>query len=274
MESLSISHQTLHQFINAPFGIPQEMKNLRYEDRYQNFKKSNKIQVESTIEFEKNYFVHLKVPSESQKGLTYYDVVLQFFTPNEKIAKEITVQNYYVQFFSNSPGFVYKYASLYKLQGYLIESLYDKFDPGMINALPDKANSSYDLYFDSSIYYACRYILDNKITILGKFNIKVFKTKPVDAFFRDIQDTESLAITRDISSLEISLKKEIDRDTKLSHNQEAKLKNSDNGIYTKQIQKKRKKEAVKSTLKSSNTGAIKHISRKVKKTAGKSTFKK
>lgn len=251
MEALGISHQTLKQFLNEPFGIPHNQKNLEYESRYQNYKKNNKIKVESTIEYEKNYFIHIKIPSESQKGDLYYDVVVQFFTPNKEIARELTVENYYVQFFSNSPGFVYKYASLYKLQGYLIESLYDKFEIGVLDTLPDKANKSYDLYMDSSIYYACRYILDNKIFILGKLNIKIFKTKTPTSFFGDIQDFNSVNISRDVSKLEKSLKKEISEDTKLSEQQEAKLKKND--FFRKEILTK--KEAVrskKSTFKDSS----------------------
>lgn len=254
MESLGISHQTLKDFLECPFGTPNKQKHLKYEDKYQSYRKSNKIVIESSIEYEKNYFIHVKVPSESQKGSSYYDVVVQFFTSNEKVERELTVENYYVQFFSNSPGFVYKYASLYKLQGYLIETLYDKFDKGMLDVLPDKANSSYELYYDSSIYYACRYLLDNKVFTLGKLNIKIFKTKTPSAFFGDIQDTEAVTLSRSVTSLETSLKKEIKKDTKLSEQQEKKLKKDP--FFTKQINTKREKQRAKnSTFKDSKNNS-------------------
>lgn len=273
METIGISHQTLKQFLNEPFGIPHNQKNLEYESRYQHYKKNNKIKIESTIEFEKNYFIHVKIPSESQKGDLYYDVVVQFFTPNKDISRELTVENYYVQFFSNSPGFVYKYASLYKLQGYLIESLYDKFEIETLNTLPDKANKTYDLYMDSSIYYACRYILDHKLSVLGKLNIKIFKTKTPSSFFRDIQDFDSVNISRNISNLEKSLKKEISADTKLSEQQEAKLKKND--FFRKQILTKNERvKSKKSTFKDSSNESkiitpLKSLSKKssVKKVA-------
>lgn len=248
MESLGISHQTLREFIEQPFGVPNKEKQIKYESRYQNFKKQNKIKIESSIEFEKNYFIHLKVPSESQKGDLYYDVVVQFFTSNEKISKQLTIENYYVQFFSNSPGFVYKYAALYKLKGYLIESLCDKYDNSTLNTLPEKSNSSFELYYDSTIYYACRYLLDNKISSLGKLNIKIFKTKPVKSFFEDIRDFEETNITRDTNKLISNIKKEISRDTKLSEQQENKLKK--NGLFTKELWGRKKKK--KSTFDESN----------------------
>lgn len=228
MEKLSISNQTLRQFIDNPFGIPEnrktnKTKQMTYESRYLQYKKNNKIKVESTLIFEDNYFIHLKVPSESQKGEMTYDVVVQFFTTSEKRKADLTLDKYYVQFFSNSPGFVYKYASLYKLQGYLIESLYDKFQPGALETLPDNVNSNYELYYDSSIYYACRYLIDNKIRTLGKLNIKIFKSKRPQQFFEDIQDIESMDIVRATNNFEASLRKEIQKDTKLSQDQEIKL---------------------------------------------------
>lgn len=215
-----ISQQTLQEFLDRPFGLPNEQKHLQYEDRYQSYKKGNHIKVEATMELDKNYFIHLRVPSESQKGLSYYDVVVQFFTPNKEVETQLSIKNYYVQFFSNSPGFIYKYAALYKMNGYLIESLLDKFSPGMLDVLPDKANKTYELYFDSSIYYACRYILDNRLTIFGKLNFKILKKKSPSAFFAGIQDSEEAEINRNVAMIENQMKKEIHSDTRLGISKE------------------------------------------------------
>ena len=274
MDNVGISHQTLKDFIEAPFGVPNMSKNLKYEDRYQSYKRNNKIKIESSIEFEKNFFIHLKVPSESQEKM-FYDVVIQFFTTDDKIERQLTVENYYVQFFSNSPGFVYKYATLYKLQGYLIESLYGKFDSGTLEILPDKSNSSYELYYDSSIYYACRYLLDNKLTTLGKLTLKLFKTKSVESFFGDIQDTESMSLQRKINDVEKSLRKEIAKDNTLSDKALMKLKKND--TFKKQINGKKhdKKSKFKDSSKNSKViSRSKKITRNKKRTSSKSTSKK
>ena len=63
MKSLGISHQTLQQFMDAPFGKPNDAKSLKYESKYRAYSDSNKIKIESSIEYEKNYFIHMKVPS-------------------------------------------------------------------------------------------------------------------------------------------------------------------------------------------------------------------
>lgn len=277
MRNLNISHQTLQEFIDKPFGIGNKEKNIKYRARYETFRKQNKIKVESAIEYEENYFVHIKVPSESQKGASYYDVVIQFFTPNAKVKRQLSLKNYYVQFFSNSPGFVYKYAALYKIEGYLIESLYGKFDPATLESLPTKANKNFELYYDSSIYYASRYILDNPFYVIGKLNIRSFKKKPVESFFGDIQSIEDLNLVRNVVDLETSLKKEIHRDTVLSQRQENDLKK--NKLITSQILKKKNAKIAKhSTFKndSQQSKIIKakpKFGKKKKKTSTKSTMK-
>lgn len=254
MERLNISNQTLREFIERPFHQKNEQKYLKYDARYQVYKKSNKIKVVRVLEFEKNYFIHITVPSESQKGATVYDVVVQFFTPLSQVERSLSLENYYVQFFSNSPGFIYKYAALYKLEGYLIESLFDKFQPGILDTLPDKANKDYELFYDSSIYYAARYLLDNKLRLLGKFNIKIFSTKDPKKFFEGVQDVESIGIIRDTNKFAMSLKHEINKDTKLSNEQEIKLKTSKNQRFGKEIF--HKKNARKSTIRGSEGAKI------------------
>lgn len=286
MESLGISHQTLSEFVNSPFETKNETKRLQYESRYLDFSSHYKIKIESAIEFEQNYFLHIKVPSESQKGDSFYDVVVQFFTPNEDVKKQLTLSNYYVQFFSNSPGFVYKYASLYKLQGYLIESLCDKFEIGVLDVLPDKTNNAYELWYDSSIYYACRYILDNRTRLMGKINLKTVKKKSPDKFFNDIQDIEESNLMRGVSNLQKTIRREIKRDAALSKKQEDKLKK--NRKIAKDIEKfKNSKQAgpttihdvphpVKKLPKMLTAGerSIHVVSRSIKKKPKRSTHKK
>ena len=99
MKPLDLSSQTLSQFIQAPFGVKNEVKRREYEKRYQEYKKKYKIKIEAALDFEGNFFIHLKVPSESQEKKTAYDVVVQFFSPSEKVDMNASVENYYVQFF-------------------------------------------------------------------------------------------------------------------------------------------------------------------------------
>ena len=258
MQELAVSKQTLAEFMEAPFGIKNTQKDLKYLDRYEKYVRENKIKVESTLELDGDYFIHLKVPSESDKKNVTYDVVVQFFTPDDMIRNSMDVTRYYVQFFSNSPGFVYKYAALYKLQGYLIESLYEKFHPGTLEILPDKANKDYELSYDSTIFYACRYLLDKKFLVLGKLNMKTFKQQTPENFFKDIEDIEGITISRDIGKLEA----EMARDRGLTDKKKMKLEKKQDGLFQKEIKRLEdfhRKGPVKSTLGKDAISSIKRI---------------
>ena len=273
MEQLSVSYQTLSEFIKAPFGNDDNLKRLKYEDRYQSFKKNNRIKIHATMILDKNYFVHIKVPSESTGGLSEYDVVVQFFTTDPAVEKELSLKNYCVQFFSNSPGFVYRYASLYYLKGYLIKSLAIKFPPGVLDKLPEKSNSAFELYYDSSIYYACRFLLDSQATMFGKMAFQYLKRKNVQEFIHDIMDTEESNIVRSVAQIENDIKKEISSDNKLSQNQENRLKKDKN--FRNDLKEKREYERKLSTFKDkANQTVVKKASTSTSKTKSIITLSK
>lgn len=289
MESLSVSTQTLEQFLEAPFYQKDtQQKHLQYESRYLSYKKANRIRIKSVVEVDHNYFILFKVPSETAKEKFDYDVVIQFTPPDDQLAKSPSLRNYWVQFFSNSPGFVYKYASLYKIQGYLIETLQMKFAPGTLDKLPDKANSNYTLYFDSSIYYACRFMVDNKLTYFNKIALTFWKRTNFSQFVDGIKDFQSSQTARSNSGLEAKMKAEMNKDRKLSIVERHKLA-SRNKIYSNQIKKKdalEKKVAKMSTDKdappsivrpvkaSSQVRTTTKVTPKKKKTASKTTRRK
>lgn len=165
--------QTLQSFLRTPFGRQDMGDKLQdYEQRYRKYYQSNRIRVVAMTEVEGSYYLHLEVPSESAKEQKYkYDVVIRFFTPDPHTAREGSLRNYYVQFFSNSPSFIYRYAVLYKQHGVLIEFLYDKMSKEHMDQLPTKANSSMELSFDKSIYFACKYLSERKFRYLNKFGM-------------------------------------------------------------------------------------------------------
>jgi len=291
LNSINISDQTLEDFLENPFHRKDFTKKTDYEDRYLKFSKTNKgIKFVNALEYEDNFFIHIQVPSESEikKGdkshihITKYDVIIQFFTDKDLLKKRGDLRKYYVQFFSNSPGFVYRYASLYKLEGYLIESLYDKFPVGALNVLPDKANSKYELSYDSSIYYACRYMLDHRLLYFSKMYLRMWGTKDPNKFFSRVQDTEEVNISKDVVSLERRLKAEINNDLQATAVKEKKLRDN-GGKLAKDLDQNRpsvikginKRKANSSTYKdkSNNSKVVKAGGRKNKVTAKKSTKK-
>lgn len=203
--------QTLNDFILRPFGIPNTNR-VDYENKYNKIKTTRGIDVKSILQIDDDYFIHVKILSETDK-YSKYDVIIQFFPSSENSKTSISLENYYIKFFSNSPSFVYKYAALYKQKGYLIEVLSDKLDKEALDKLPEKTNSQMLLSYDKSIYFACRYLLDTKFSHLMKLSLTTKKTKNLEKFLRGIDTFENIIVTRQVNNIENSIKKSI-RNTK------------------------------------------------------------
>ena len=221
-------YQTISQFMRAPFNRFDDMeKNFKYEKSYKEFIQKNQIRVEGFTIIEDSYYIHIKVPSESQKSGRYeYDVVLRFFSDNPEILKQQTLAGYYIQFFSNSPGFMYRYAVLYKQHGYLIEALYNKLDPEFKDKLPEKTNPNMDLSYDKSIYYACKFVAERKFRLLHKFGVLIQKRKKPANFFLDITDFQSVKLDQEMMKIERDLSKEVERHERAKSTREAKRRAS------------------------------------------------
>lgn len=203
---LSRKYQTLSEFMFAPFGNHESQKEIDYRKKYREYSIKNSIRVKAMCIVENSYFLHLKVPSESQKSGKYeYDVVIRFFTDNPKVLLERNLRNYYIQFFSNSPGFMYQYAYVYKQKGFLIEALYNKLDADYVDKPPEKRNSGLDLSYDKTIYFACTYLLSTQFKYLEKHG--VLSTKKVDSkkFFSNISDFKSIKIDQSLMAEEKKL---------------------------------------------------------------------
>ena len=231
MPNKDTPYQTLGEFLSSPFGVSDiNIKNtaIQYEEKYKKLMQSaRKIYCENWTESDGMYMIHMKIPSESQDGV-YYDVVVQFFTDDDQLAKQNNLERYYIQFFSNSPSFIYKYAALYKVHGYLIDTLYEKMDPEYSKILPDKANPNYKVEYDKSIYYACRFLQDNNYNILRKTNITLYKKVNMVKFLRSIKDYEMVKTDSELYNLEKGLKKELDKDKQQAKEKRKELINKIN----------------------------------------------
>lgn len=180
-------YQTLSEFMRSPFGTPSMDKVTSYSSKYQEFRKDGKIKIVGYTIVEDAYYYHIRIPSESKDGKVSYDVVIRFFTDDESVKKENSLQNYFIQFFSNSPSFIYKYAVLYKQNGFLIEPLFNKMDQEFKDVLPEKTNPNMQLSYDKSIYFACRYLSEMKFRALSKHGMILQRRISNKTFFTNIQ---------------------------------------------------------------------------------------
>lgn len=261
-----VMYQTLEQFLFTPFGVADTDQENKLNPKYNLYK--NMIQLECYSELEGSYYLHLKIPSESDPGKKY-DVVIQFFPVNEAIAKKANLYQYYVNFFSNSPSFVYKYAVIYKLHGYMIDALQEKMDPAYAGKLPEHTNPNMKISYDKSLYFACKWLYEKQMIYLSKPTLKLQRKVP----FRTLVD--GIAFNKDVvgktgHEIEVAAKKEAEADTKKAQDI------FDGRDYTKDSKNSKvrplsKKSAVSSTFKEKRLVFKKPNTKKPKKSATLST---
>ena len=167
---LNKTFQTFDSFMRMPFHRDSQIqKNMKYNVLYKEYISKNKIYIAGYTEIEDSYYIHIKVPSDSLKDGKYeYDVVIRFFTDDPKLKYNNSLSGYYIQFFSNSPGFIYRYAVVYKKYHFLIEELYNKMDPDFKDQMPEKTNPNEELSYEKTIYFACKFISERKFRILNR----------------------------------------------------------------------------------------------------------
>lgn len=209
-------YQTLQEFLNHPFNPYGTIEAPGFREEKQRLdakygKCVSEIYFVSSTEFEGSYFLHIRIPSESRKG-TFYDVVIQFFTTDPSMKDKDSLDHYLLQFFSNSPSFVYKYAALYHAHGYMIDVFQSKLDAKYKDQLPVKQNKNGTLLFDKSLYLACKYVLDNRLSLMSKVRLKGLKRVPMKTLINNIASVDDISISR----IESEMRKEIDLDKRKS----------------------------------------------------------
>ena len=243
----SVKYQTISEYIRAPFGTEDNDNRHRLETMYISAKRN--ISCKCVCEYEKTYMFHILIPSESQKDKTY-DVIIQFFSPDKETQGEPTLSNYFIQFFSNSPSFIYRYAVLYKQNGFLIDSLQDKFNPEYANTLPEKTNKNMKMTYDKSLYFACRFLLDHSLLYLSKKSIKTIPKLDFRHFIDGIQDYTGQKIERELYEIEADFKKELKQDLLKAENVVKKRKRvfSNSHVIEKKPKITQKTSTIKSTI--------------------------
>lgn len=247
---MASKYQTLSGFLLSPFNRKEDLtKDQQYDTKYKQFVQKNSIKLHAMCIIADSYYLHIKVPSESQDNYEY-DVVIRFFTDKPEVANASHLRGHYIQFFSNSPSFMYQYAYLYHKEGYLIKALYDKLDADYIDVPPEKTNSRMIKSYDKSIYFACRYLSEKRFRYLDKNGVLKMKEIPEEKFFRGISDFKSVKIDQSLMNEDRKLQREL---AKKKHERKSagKRQNTQSITYVvKKTGKKKiaKKVGVKSTI--------------------------
>jgi len=164
---------TLNQFLTNPTGKGSSMmakreevrKNL--EKRYSNILKKTGGKLNYTVYIDgDSYFFYFKIPSETFDNLLY-DVVLEFLPENKKMSKFQTLEDYSINFFSNSPHMTFTYTYVLKENKITVpfcESMF-KYSKTALKQKPKVTNPIRIFGFEKTCYYAALYIDRNKLTV-------------------------------------------------------------------------------------------------------------
>lgn len=160
----------IREYVDNPMGkgdssIPNRKQlvdslNVKYETLIRD--KGNKIKMTTYKDkFKDVYYFHLVIPSESKRKNSY-DVVFRFSDESKEHHKELSISNYDVAVFSNSPSFAYTFAYVYAKHGLAIDWLYKKLGKEFSEKEPEVRNRFGIINYEKYIYFGAKYIIDSK----------------------------------------------------------------------------------------------------------------
>ena len=165
--------QTLSEYLDNPMGKGSTAIANRGLIRFDLEKRYDKLiqrykDFDHTLWYDgDDFYIHLKIPSETERENTY-DVVIMLTPDGDKgIATHPTFKDHYIKVFSNCPSFVYTYAYVYHKNGMLIDFLEKKYTDITLSDNPEIKNPGQVINYDKSIFFACYYIMQHK-SILTK----------------------------------------------------------------------------------------------------------
>ena len=192
---------TFEEWINNPAGKSAVMTNRQmYRDMYT--AKFNKVMLREGNSFKyhcyktkhNEFIIHIKVPSEVVPNF-YYDVVVSF---TSKIPTSITTTNlnkYDVQFYTNSPDFVYTHCHAYNKNKLFFTDLEKKMSKLSLTQKAKERNPNDSVGYVKSIYFA--YLIMKYKDLFSKSNfIDSYDKK---AFTNEIRQAEEVVEMRQLA---------------------------------------------------------------------------
>ena len=232
---------TFDDWINNPAGGKSSFMTNRqmYRDMYT--AKYNKIMLREGNKFTfhtyKNkagthFIVHIKVPSEVVPKF-YYDVVVSFTADNPAAFTTTTLKGYNVQFYTNSPDFVYTHCHAYKNADLFFGDLSNRMNKLSLTKVAVERNPQDVVGYVKSIYFA--YLIIKSNNLFDKIHYtELYSEKDLQRVVRhandvveerQLEEAKLKAEAKRKASLE-KYKEEQDRRQSLSHKGEKQFSNT------------------------------------------------
>ena len=121
-----------------------------------------------------DFYIYIKIPSETIEKF-YYDVVVRFFPNDPTDGAKPTLKSYNVQFFSNSPDFVFTYAHVFIEKDLFIEDLKPKMSKQAIKKEANVRNPEGIVGYVKGLYFA--YLIMENRGLFTKSKFKLYSSK-------------------------------------------------------------------------------------------------
>lgn len=184
---------TIQEFIDNPAVDGNKyytriVDKRKYEVRYKLMKnKHPNFDLYMYIENTQSIYYHVLVPSELKAN--DYDVLIHMEGKEKQDLDDWKITG----IFSNNPRFVFEFGYVYNKNKFLIPFLAHKYSNEILTIRPKKTNPNYALGYDHSVYFALRYLQDNKEDYLDPLYINEhgipFNLKFVDNHVREMDVT-------------------------------------------------------------------------------------
>lgn len=158
----------IQQYLDNPMGkgdasmmnrkLIKDSMTMKFHKYYD--KKGKLIKIHSFVTATGEYYIHLVLPTESERDNTY-DVVFHFYDPEKKFVSSKSIRDYEVQMFSNDPSFGYTFAYVYHKNGLMIDQLVTKIGRDFITRPPVVRNRFEIVNYNKYIFYGALYLLEN-----------------------------------------------------------------------------------------------------------------
>lgn len=233
---------TIKEYLKNPLGKGDSSTNKKIlinalDEKYKKYIKDNSLTYTIYKVSDSDYYIHFITPSETKRENTY-DTVVRIF-----IDRDID-DNINIQMFSNAPSFVYTFANIYQKNNLFCELLQDRLPKEIYKKDPVIKNRYGIVGYEKHLYFACKFIDDNK---LSNLSILSSKSRPFDIIVFKTKIRKFDKIMTQLKKAEIKLKKE-----------EKKKENNTKGINTKKETKDKK------DIKNSRVKKINKPTRKIK----------
>lgn len=222
---------TLKEFLDNPAGKGDSSLgraaiistlNGKYDELVKNKKIVCKVYRKMGISSE--YFIHLIIPTETERDNTY-DVVFHLYK-NKKENPTAKVKDYEVKFFTNTPSFAYTFLHVYAKNDLFEESLSNKFDKQFFKDAPVERNRFNVVNYDKYLFFGAKYVLESHLLSEGSLNLRAINYA-APLFNKSIRTFDQ--IMNEYRKAEKKLKKDNEKEKKSKKDINAERRNVSNG---------------------------------------------